>query len=55
MGVPVVARELDLFHRSLSRSASTTINRKRLVDLSAEARVFLEMRLRLAGEPSKDV
>lgn len=54
-GVPVVARELDLFHRSLSRSASTTINRKRLVDLSAEARVFLEMRLRLAGGPSKDL
>ena len=48
LGAPVVAHELDRFHRSLSRSASVQSAMKHWNGLDPAARTFIEMRLRLA-------
>jgi hypothetical protein len=50
-GVQVVARRLDSFHRSLSRTANLRATMKHWAGLSSEGRTFIEMRLRL-GAPS---
>jgi hypothetical protein len=48
-GVLVVARRLDSFHRSLSRTANLRATMKHWAGLSSEGRTFIEMQLRLGG------
>ena len=48
-GVQVVARRLDSFHRSLSRTANLRATMKHWAGLSSEGRTFIEMHLRLGG------
>jgi hypothetical protein len=48
-GVLIVARRLDSFHRSLSRTANLRATMKHWAGLSSEGRTFIEMRLRLGG------
>lgn len=50
-GAPVVARELDRFHRSLNRTSSVRAAAKHWNELSSEGRTFIEMRLRMAEPP----
>ena len=50
-GAPVVAHELDRFHRSLSQSARCRTSVKHWSGLSPEGRTFIEMRLQLADPP----
>lgn len=54
LGAPVVAHELDRFHRSLSRSAGVRSAMKHWNGLDPAARTFIEMRLRLADPPRAD-
>jgi hypothetical protein len=51
LGAAAVARQLDSFHRSLSRTANMRSALKHWARLSSEGRTFIAMRLRL-GEPS---
>jgi hypothetical protein len=48
-GVLIVARRLDSFHRSLSRTANLRATMKHWAGLSSEGRTFIEMHLRLGG------
>lgn len=49
LGAAAVARRLDSFHRSLSRTANLRATMKHWAGLSSEGRTFIEMQLRLGG------
>lgn len=51
LGAGLVARQLDSFQRSLSRSASLRSTLKHWARLSTEGRIFVEMRLRSQVPP----
>lgn len=53
-GAPVVTRQLDRFHRSLSRAATIRTAAKHWAELSEDGRTFTEMRLRMADPTLKD-
>lgn len=44
-GAPTVAKELNAFHRSLSRSPAPSVAAERIAQLSAEAKIFTQMQL----------
>lgn len=50
-GAPVVARQLDRFHRSLGRTANLRSAAKHWAELSEDGQTFIEMRLRMADPP----
>ena len=54
-GAPLVAKALDAFHRSLRRSNDPKVAAKRVAQLSAEARTFITMRLRLQRPPIDEI
>jgi hypothetical protein len=49
LGAAAVARRLDSFHRSLSRTANLRATMKHWAGLSSEGRTFIAMRLRPGG------
>lgn len=53
-GAPAIARQLDRFHRSLSRTANLRVAAKHWAELSKDGQTFTEMRLKMADPTLKD-
>ena len=54
-GAPLVAKELNAFHRSLRRCNDPKVAAKRVAQLSPEACTFITMRLRLQTPPIHEI